>query len=206
MPEQQSLIFRSHFTSARTKGHDLTAANPLVSKRAGIYLITHEASGKCYAGSAVDLCRRHAEHQRMLRRGAHENDHLQKAWNRHGQDEFSFVILFYCAPADLLFFEQRVLDYYKQKIGWRQMYNSNPNARSRLGSPKSPEECAKISARMKGNKFTLGRKLTDEHRAKISAHLIGNSYRLGIPHTEETRRKMREGQKRHRDSLKNNGL
>ena len=190
MPEQESLIFRSHFTATPIplKGYDLTAPNPALSRQAGIYMIVHDASGKLYVGSAVDLCRRHGEHQRMFRRGAHENDHLQKAWNKHGQEAFTFVVLLYCAPADLLFYEQRAIDSYKQRVGWRQMYNSNPNASSALGREKSPEDRAKISARMKGNSYTKGHKLSPEHKAKIS--IATTRRNLGHEVSVETRKKI----------------
>lgn len=124
----------------------------------------------------------------MLRRNDHENDHLQKAWNCHGWEAFSFVVLLICSPSDSLYYEQRILDYYKSKIGWRQMYNCNPDVRGRRGSMKSAEERAKISERMKGNKYTLGYCPTPETRAKLA--VATRRRNLGSKLSEETKRKI----------------
>lgn len=139
------------------------------SNAPGVYLIKHIPSGKVYVGSALNLIRRHGEHQRMLRRGCHENTHLQRAWNRHGPEGFVFTVLLYCASFDLLFYEQRALDHFRARVGWRRLYNSNHSASSRLGSRASKETRAKLSARLIGNTRTLGRKLSPEHKEKIAA-------------------------------------
>ncbi len=165
----------------------LSSSQPLTNQ-SGIYIIIHSSGTKLYVGSALRFTQRHGEHQRMLRRSAHENDHLQKAWNAHGPEAFTFVPLFVCAPADLLYYEQRAMDFYKQKVGWRQMYNSNPHAASGLGRIKSPEERAKISARLIGNKYTLGYSPTPETRAKIAEATRRRN--LGSKMSEETKKKI----------------
>lgn len=155
---------------------------------AGIYIILHHASGKLYVGSAINLARRHGEHQRMLRRNDHENIHLQKAWNRHGYEAFSFIVLLICAPSDLIYYEQRAIDYYKAEVGWRQMYNSNPNAKSNLGRPMSAKSYAMLLERLKGNQYTKGHRLSDEHKAKI--RIATTRRNLGSKLSEETKRKI----------------
>lgn len=184
---------------------DSLVVNTPLSYAPGVYLITHHSSGKLYVGSAASLSRRHGEHQRMLRRGNHENAHLQRAWSKYGPDGFVFTVLLYCGPADLLFYEQRALDHFRVRVGWRNLYNSNYSASSRLGSRHSPETKAKLSAKLIGNTRTLGRQLSPQHKQKIAIATrrrnlgstlseitkakIGNANRGKIP-TEETRAKI----------------
>lgn len=124
----------------------------------------------------------------MLRRNDHENDHLQKAWNCHGWESFSFVVLLVCAPSDLLYYEQRALDYYKDKVGWRRMYNANPCAKSNLGRRMSAKAYAMLLERLKGNQYTKGHKLSEQHRAKIG--IATTRRNLGSKLSEETKRKI----------------
>lgn len=165
----------------------LLTAKPLIAS-SGIYAIIHRDSGKLYVGSALSLARRHGEHQRMLRRSDHENDHLQKAWNKYGCEAFTFTILLICAPADLLYYEQRALDYFKTRIGWRRMYNANPNAGSNLGGKMSTRARALLLERLKGNQYTKGHKLSSEHKAKISVFMTKRN--TGHRHSEATKAKI----------------
>lgn len=171
MPEQQSLI-----SSGSLPNHP------------GVYLIRHRGSSKLYVGSAISLLRRHGEHQRMLRRSGHENDHLQKAWARYGANDFEFVVLLICAAEHILFYEQRALDRYRAAIGWRRLYNHNVNASNRLGSKDSEETRAKKSAKLRGNTRTLGHKLSDDHKAKISVATTRRN--LGHKVSDETKAKI----------------
>src|SRR5688500_12196815 len=103
---------------------NLNVVNPL-THRPGIYAIRNLVTGKVYVGSAQNIRRRHGEHQRMLRRGAHENPLLQKAWNKHGTDALAFKVMLICDQNDLIFFEQRALDCYARNLGWRNLYNQS---------------------------------------------------------------------------------
>jgi len=114
----------------------------------GIYTIVHREKGKRYIGSAVNIRLRRNEHYKRLRRGIHENRHLQHAWNKYGESAFQFKPLLICAPKDLLSYEQRCFDGYKPE------YNICPTARSKLGVACSPETREKIAAAQRGR--TLG--------------------------------------------------
>lgn len=57
-----------------------------------IYAIRH-TSGKQYIGSTARWSTRQREHRGRLRAGRHCNPHLQAAWNKHGEDQFEFVVL-----------------------------------------------------------------------------------------------------------------
>src|SRR6266568_1460049 len=50
----------------------------------GIYRITCTANGRFYIGSAVNLQRRWRVHQHYLSHGTHQNQHLQRAFDKKG--------------------------------------------------------------------------------------------------------------------------
>ena len=60
-----------------------------------IYKITNIINNKCYIGQTQDHQRRFAEHKNSLRKNKHENPHLQSAWNKYGEENFSFDVLEY---------------------------------------------------------------------------------------------------------------
>lgn len=76
-----------------------------------IYKIKNTKNGKEYIGSSVDVERRWGQHQRLLMRGEHNNQHLQNAWEKYGGNKFEFsVIEKIGGKEDLLEREQYYLD------------------------------------------------------------------------------------------------
>ena len=62
----------------------------------GIYQIRNKNNGKVYIGQVYatkGANRRWLEHRAALRKGNHYNPHLQSAWNKYGEVNFSFEIL-----------------------------------------------------------------------------------------------------------------
>lgn len=59
----------------------------------GVYEICHIATGNRYVGSSVDIECRLREHFRNLRRGRHQNERLQAAWQQFGQGAFVATVL-----------------------------------------------------------------------------------------------------------------
>ena len=60
-----------------------------------IYKITNQINNKCYIGQTKDYKQRFADHRRKLRKNKHENQHLQCAWNKYKEENFSFDVLEY---------------------------------------------------------------------------------------------------------------
>ena len=54
----------------------------------GIYVWTNTLNGKVYVGQAVNVCRRVQQELYNLRRGNFHNDHMQRAWDKYGEDAF----------------------------------------------------------------------------------------------------------------------
>ncbi len=78
--------------------------------KSGIYKITNEVTGKFYVGSSKDIDQRIAEHKMMLNNNKHVNVILQRSWNKHGCEKFSFTVLEECEPEQCIEREQYYLD------------------------------------------------------------------------------------------------
>lgn len=117
--------------------------------QSGIYQIRNLVNGKVYIGSAVNLKKRIYRHQYELKKNKHTNDYLQKAWDKYGEENFSFeVIEIIDAKDSLIEREQLWLDKfesYKRKNG----YNICPIAGSSLGTRHSEETKKLIGQRSK---------------------------------------------------------
>jgi group I intron endonuclease len=172
----------------------------------GIYEIRNAVNGHFYIGSAVDIYNRRRQHFGFLRNGNHVNKHLQNAWNKHGEDCFSFSIIEYCNPEKLIEREQFYIDTRKPE------YNITPNAGSQLGYRHTEEARKKVSVAGMGRVPTaeakinmsashMGRIFSEETRKKISQSQIGKIISLatrikmslsanGRKHSEETKRKI----------------
>lgn len=71
----------------------------------GIYQIV--INGKKYIGSSFRIERRWSEHKRLLLKGTHTNKHLQHAYDKYGEVEYSIVCL--CDKQDLASLEQELI-------------------------------------------------------------------------------------------------
>ena len=114
----------------------------------GIYKITNLTTCKSYIGSAVDMSKRWSLHRRSLRKGTHHSKYLQRSWNKRGEDNFKFEVLFTCPREDLIRLEQYCIDNYPSE------YNSCKIAGSNLGIKASDETKQKLSIAMKGRVFS----------------------------------------------------
>lgn len=140
----------------------------------GIYQIKNTVNGKSYIGSSVDIKRRKKEHKGRLRNNSHENQHLQGAWNKYGEDAFEFSIVYGVGTVEeLIPHEQWCVDIMlpEYNIGTRCV--SAPF----LGR-KHTEESKKKMGRWTGKEhWNYGKHLPKDHRAKISQANSGeNNY------------------------------
>ena len=62
-------------------------------EKSGIYRIKNKVNNKSYVGSSVNMIRRFSKHRSNLNKDQHENNYLQKEWNKFGKDNFEFEML-----------------------------------------------------------------------------------------------------------------
>ena len=114
-------------------------------KEPGIYKITCAVTGKIYVGSAVNLYRRwYARHLPALRKNKHHNRYLQAAWNKYGENAFTYEAIEKCAKAELIAREQYWIDSLCA-VDRRYGYNIAPVAGSTLGVPQSQKSKDAVS-------------------------------------------------------------
>lgn len=136
-------------------------------KISGIYKIVNKISGKYYVGSSDNILGtsgRWKEHINDLNANRHDNDYLQKSWNKYKDTNFDFIIIETLpneiTRKELLLVEQKYLDLAK-KEGKEKCYNLSYLAAGggMLGHHHSEESKKKISEKMKGRPSPMkGRK------------------------------------------------
>lgn len=84
------------------------------SMQSGIYLIKCKENDTVYVGQSVNMSRRTAYHRQMLRRGEHDNRHLQRAYDKYGEDNFEVRYVITCDTEDLTHYETQVLSIFKR--------------------------------------------------------------------------------------------
>lgn len=134
----------------------------------GVYKIENKANGKVYIGGTVrSFQHRWIQHRSALRRGKHYNSHLQRAWNKYGEEAFDFIIIEpVSCKESILRVEQKWLDFY---MGSDNCYNIAKDALAPM----------------------LGRNHTDEAKRKIAARCGEKHHYYGKRRSEETLQKMR---------------
>jgi group I intron endonuclease len=124
-------------------------------KTAGIYKITNIISGKYYIGSTTCLHRRYLSHFQKLRNNGHRNSHLQNSFNKHGEQNFSFVVLENLSQCSIKEIRDREQVYLDSILDWGNCFNIQKLANI-CQKPKSSEETKlKQSASMRGRKSPL---------------------------------------------------
>lgn len=118
-------------------------------KTSGIYCIKNASNERVYVGSAVCMDARWSAHRHHLTKGTHHSVALQRAWHKHGAEVFVFEVLETVENrTELLLREQYWLD----KLGGfdpKRGYNMRTYVASQLGTKRSPESRAKMSASAK---------------------------------------------------------
>lgn len=93
---------------------------------AGIYVIKNNLNGNKYIGYSYNIKARWAKHKNALRKNIHANRYLQNAWNKYGEENFSFYIIFcFFRIKEILSFLEKVFifllrSYYEYGKGYNQ--------------------------------------------------------------------------------------
>jgi group I intron endonuclease len=76
----------------------------------GIYRIKNLINNKCYYGSSKHIEKRLTRHKRELKNNTHINCILQRAWDKYGENNFSFEVVEECDISVILETEQKYLN------------------------------------------------------------------------------------------------
>jgi len=145
--------------------------------KTGIYKILNLVNNKYYIGSAKNLYVRFHGHLSKLHKNIHDNEHLQRSWNKYGEDNFKFYILEETKSEEYRIIEQKYLDIIK---------NDRPNCYNMKfvveGSDSicmcSPKTRLKISNSKKGTiPYNKGIPMTNKQKKLISKIRL---YKYGI--------------------------
>jgi group I intron endonuclease len=188
---------------ADTKDLAVQQGKTTLSGVCGVYAIENLAkgtsdvagriNGPVYVGHSTNVFKRFNAHRYMLRHNKHSSIRLQRAWNKYGEEAFSFHLLTDCPKEQLVEAEQFFMDEFEAvNLG----YNVAPAAGStfgvkitssshaqhlrdlsalHLGRKRSPEVCRNISEALKKAQAS------PEVRARMAES------RRGIKHTDETK-------------------
>lgn len=137
-------------------------------KVSGIYLITVEREGNLplyYVGQSIDCARRRIHHFKTLKAGRHDNDRMQKVYNKYGLSAFSFKVVQLCS--------HDLLDDAEQ--WWLDEAHGHPLVMNIAKCATSPNRGRKFSeeVRRKVAEAGRGRVKSDEAKRLLSASLTG---------------------------------
>lgn len=91
----------------------------------GIYSINNKINNKIYIGSSKNIINRwQKEHLPSLKKNKHYSKHLQRAWNKYGENNFEFKIIEECKKELLVEKEGYWIENYKS---WDRKYGYNLN-------------------------------------------------------------------------------
>jgi group I intron endonuclease len=139
-------------------------------KQCGIYGIRNKTNGKWYIGQSIHLRGRINCHFAYLRSGKHRNEHLQQSFIKYGRESFEFYVLEETTE-DMMDVKERAWIIRCKSMDNRFGYNIEHGGNLQKHLP--PSTLQKMSAAMKGNKFSVGRKHSDAIRLKISMAVKG---------------------------------
>ena len=150
----------------------------------GIYMIRNKVNGKMYVGQAIEIeGSRWKRHRSELRGNYHVNEHLQRAWNKYGEESFEFSILLECEEKQLNTYEEYYifeLMTYDPRIGYNKNYGGDSGKHTEETKRKIRESCKGINCGE--NNYMYGK--TGEKCPNYGKH-----------HTKETKKKMSEAKK-----------
>jgi group I intron endonuclease len=156
----------------------------------GIYSISH-SSGDIYIGSSIELKKRLYYHKHRLRKGTHFNPKLQAAWDKYGEDAFTFSVVEYVLEkSQIIVREQYWID-----ANMGRLYNLCPVAGNTMGRTHT------AATREKIRKANLGKKATDQAKSNMAASQRGRKHPEGIRAKISKAHKGRKFSESHRKAL-----
>jgi group I intron endonuclease len=174
----------------------------------GVYAIKNLITGQHYVGCAVDINRRWCEHKSDLKNNKHDNDYLQRSWNKYTKNNFEFFVVQECEENCIFEYERYYIKMYQSRAD-KMGFNLNDGGRD--GPARPTEETRKKMSESGKERFTeevrkewserfsgegnprYGAIMSEETKNKIS---VANMGRKASEETKLKQSKMRKGKKR----------
>ena len=153
----------------------------------GVYKIINIVNGKVYIGQSINIKARWKDHINSLNRGDSRCTLLQRAWNKYGQNNFTFEIVELCAEDMLDETETKYISLYDS-------CNVNKGYNIELGG--NVNKCLSDETKQKIRDARIGVKASNETREKMSESRRGDKNPMyGQAHSDEAREKMSKAKK-----------
>lgn len=161
-----------------------------MQKNIGIYKIANKINGKFYIGSSNDIKDRWREHRNALNQNKHHSNHLQRAWNKYGEENFEFEIIEEFEDITETELREREKHYletlkpYKRTVGYNVsrgtqsciLYGEDNGFYGKRHSNETKRKMIKNHADVSGvNNPMYGKRFSEEHRMKISRNRKGKN-------------------------------
>jgi group I intron endonuclease len=161
--------------------------------KSGIYLIENLVNGKKYIGQSLNVSLRKGKHFSALRNRKHENIHLQRAYDKYGESDFSFKVIEFCEIDDLDSREIHFISEYRtmiNELGYNLESGGNKGkivseeTRMKKVGENNPRFGVEISEETRGKLISTHRgcnaKLTEADVVEIKLMLIGGASQLDV--------------------------
>lgn len=168
----------------------------------GIYCIENTINHKKYIGQSVNVYDRWRRHKAELKKNMHDNDYLQKSWNKYGEKSFKFMILEECSIDNLDEKEVYYIDLYNTL---NRDYGYNLKTGGQLGGAIVSDYVRDKMSKAVKESYQNNKDLSEERREmalkqwanpEIKAKISGeNNGMYGKHHSEEARKKISEAGK-----------
>ena len=153
-----------------------------------IYVILNDVDGKLYIGQTVNFKERKKNHLVSLRSGTHSNEHLQRAFNKFGEEHFTIKILQECKENELDDLERFYIAKY-DSTNKKKGYNILEGGERPGYRKHNAETKKKMSLAGKGRKFS------EAHKKNIG--LANKGKKMSKEAIEKTRRTKQERHSQH---------
>lgn len=165
--------------------------------KSGIYCIENMINNKKYIGQSINIEARWSKHRSELNRGCHDNDYLQRSWNKYGGDSFKFYVLEMCESKQLDEKESYYINLY-DSMNRANGYNlrsggQNSNYVSSETKKKLSESLKRHFEDPESRKRQSLNALNQWANPEIKQKIMGeNNGMYGKHHTDEAKQKIRE--------------